>query len=42
MIIVCHAEIFITIDIKINEIQGELLLENIISSHLKITCYLHM
>ena len=42
MIIVCHAEIFITIDIKINEIQGERLLENIISSLLKITCYLHM
>lgn len=42
MIIDCHTEIFITIDIKINDIQGELLLENIISSHLKIACYLHM
>ena len=28
--------------INTNEIPGELLRENLISSHLKITCYLHM
>ena len=28
--------------INTNEIQGELSRENMISSHVKITCYLHM
>ena len=28
--------------INTNEIPGELLRENIISSHVKITCYFHM
>ena len=28
--------------INTNEIQGELSRENIISSHVKITCYFHM
>ena len=28
--------------INTNEIPGELLCENLISSHVKITCYLHM
>ena len=28
--------------IKTNEIPGNILCENFISSHVKITCYLHM
>ena len=28
--------------INTNEIPGELLCENLVSSHVKITCYLHM
>ena len=28
--------------VNTNEIPGELLRENLISSHVKVTCYLHM
>ena len=37
-----HVVIIIIYYINTNEIPGELLHENMISSHVKITCYLHM